>query len=315
MTTIPPITIPAEPPMPKSLPTCPGDGICGNANSGGAGAGDGAGAGSVDWSLLQTLLQKLPDLLSEYGLLGIATSPRLTGPYAVRPRELINCFVLFVGLVALLNRRTQAGRIHSVHRVVPRVGIGLPGLIDQRIHAQELPRGRVVVAPNCSLLRRPGQELCNCERLVDRERTRTKQPRRPERMALPSSTRSAPWMPLTLQTNEYLTWMGVHNYAATTIENRRRYLGYFADFARDAGLTQPSEVTYEIVVDYQAALHAVSKGRRDSPIGGHPGPTSRARYPVLHLDAPRAPNQREPDVGPLDAPSRSPTTRGHPQQC
>ena len=30
-----------------------------------------------------------------------------------------------------------------------------------------------------------------------------------------------------VDTNHYLTWMGVHNYAVTTIENRRRYLGYF----------------------------------------------------------------------------------------
>ena len=29
-----------------------------------------------------------------------------------------------------------------------------------------------------------------------------------------------------VDTNHYLTWMGVHNYAVTTIENRRRYLGY-----------------------------------------------------------------------------------------
>ena len=34
------------------------------------------------------------------------------------------------------------------HRVIPSVGIGLTGLVDQRIHAKELPRGRVVVAPN-----------------------------------------------------------------------------------------------------------------------------------------------------------------------
>jgi len=34
----------------------------------------------------------------------------------------------------------------------------------------------------------------------------------------------------------YLTWMTVHNYAATTIEDRRRYLGYFSEFARSAGI-------------------------------------------------------------------------------
>jgi integrase/recombinase XerD len=60
-------------------------------------------------------------------------------------------------------------------------------------------------------------------------------------------------------TDEYLTWMGVHNYAITTIENRRRYLGYFADFARNAGVIEPSAVTYELVVEYQATLHTYRK--------------------------------------------------------
>ena len=42
----------------------------------------------------------------------------------------------------------QPQRIRAIDRVVPGVGVGLPGLIDQGIHAQELPGGRVVVAPN-----------------------------------------------------------------------------------------------------------------------------------------------------------------------
>jgi len=37
--------------------------------------------------------------------------------------------------------------IHRIHRVVPGVGVGLPGLVDQRIDAQELSGPRVVVAP------------------------------------------------------------------------------------------------------------------------------------------------------------------------
>ena len=61
------------------------------------------------------------------------------------------------------------------------------------------------------------------------------------------------------EANGYLTWMTVHNYAVTTIENRRRYLVYFSDFARSAGVEQPSEVSYELVVAYQEALHAYRK--------------------------------------------------------
>ena len=62
-----------------------------------------------------------------------------------------------------------------------------------------------------------------------------------------------------VEANGYLTWMTVHNYAATTVENRRRYLGYFAEFARSAGALEPSEVSYELVVAYQGALHAYRK--------------------------------------------------------
>jgi len=61
------------------------------------------------------------------------------------------------------------------------------------------------------------------------------------------------------EANGYLTWMTVHNYAATTIQNRRRYLGYFSEFARSAGVAEPAGVSYELVVSYQEALHAYRK--------------------------------------------------------
>jgi integrase/recombinase XerD len=61
------------------------------------------------------------------------------------------------------------------------------------------------------------------------------------------------------ETNAYLMWMTVHNYAATTIENRRRYLGYFSEFARSAGEVDPAGVGYELVVSYQEALHSYRK--------------------------------------------------------
>jgi integrase/recombinase XerD len=62
-----------------------------------------------------------------------------------------------------------------------------------------------------------------------------------------------------IESNAYLSWMTVHNYAATTIENRRRYLGYFSEFARSGGVLEPAGVTYEVVVSYQEALHAYRK--------------------------------------------------------
>jgi integrase/recombinase XerD len=59
--------------------------------------------------------------------------------------------------------------------------------------------------------------------------------------------------------DDYLKWMTVHNYAATTVENRRRYLGYFSEFAGSAGVVDPCEVTYELVVAYQEGLHHYRK--------------------------------------------------------
>jgi len=58
---------------------------------------------------------------------------------------------------------------------------------------------------------------------------------------------------------DYLTWMIVHNYAVTTVGDRRRYLCYFRVFAEDAGATSPSEVTYELVVSYLEHLHHYRK--------------------------------------------------------
>jgi hypothetical protein len=118
-----------------------------------------------------------------------------------------------------------------------------------------------------------------------------------------------------LETNQYLTWMGVHNYALTTIENRRRYLGCFGNFARDAGLTQPADVTYEIVVDYQAALHGYRK------VDGTPLSVAtqvQRLVPVTQFFTWMRREHRisvNPTSDLLMPPSRSPTTRGHPQQC
>jgi hypothetical protein len=41
----------------------------------------------------------------------------------------------------------QPQPIHRIDRVIPGVGVGLPGLVNQGIDAQELPGGWIVVAP------------------------------------------------------------------------------------------------------------------------------------------------------------------------
>ena len=47
---------------------------------------------------------------------------------------------------------------------------------------------------------------------------------------------------------QYLSWMEVHNYARTTIENRRRYLDYFMEFTQCRGVDDPSLVTFECLL-------------------------------------------------------------------
>ncbi len=56
------------------------------------------------------------------------------------------------------------------------------------------------------------------------------------------------------QITEYLEWMKMHNYAHTTIENRRRYLGYFEAFTDTKGIDDPAFVTFECLLGYQQQL-------------------------------------------------------------
>jgi integrase/recombinase XerD len=58
---------------------------------------------------------------------------------------------------------------------------------------------------------------------------------------------------------EYVLWLGVHNYATTTIENRRRYLGYLACFLGVEGIYESQDVTYEDLKAYQEHLFAHRK--------------------------------------------------------
>jgi integrase/recombinase XerD len=53
---------------------------------------------------------------------------------------------------------------------------------------------------------------------------------------------------------QYLRWMKVHNYAATTIANRECYLTYFAAWAEQQGLCKAGEVTLEDLLAYQTHL-------------------------------------------------------------
>lgn len=62
---------------------------------------------------------------------------------------------------------------------------------------------------------------------------------------------------------EYLDWMGVHNYAKTTIISRRHYPGYFCAFATRQGLTASEAVSLEDLLAYQQELFQHRKANGD----------------------------------------------------
>lgn len=53
---------------------------------------------------------------------------------------------------------------------------------------------------------------------------------------------------------DYLSWMEIHNYAATTVISRTYHLRYFVSFAQRRGIEDSPAVTLELLIDYQAAL-------------------------------------------------------------
>ncbi len=58
---------------------------------------------------------------------------------------------------------------------------------------------------------------------------------------------------------QYLLWLGVHNYARTTIGDRRRYLSYFTCFLSARGVTDSACVTFDHLKEYQEELFAHRK--------------------------------------------------------
>ena len=59
-------------------------------------------------------------------------------------------------------------------------------------------------------------------------------------MASPSAVvQGAVMTPIEADAAQYLEWMEIHNYAAKTIDCRRRYLGYFFAFVAPLGSMKP----------------------------------------------------------------------------
>jgi len=57
----------------------------------------------------------------------------------------------------------------------------------------------------------------------------------------------------------YLEWMGVRNYSAKSAESRALYINYFMQWCEDRGLTQPCEITKQVMERYQRYLYHYRK--------------------------------------------------------
>jgi integrase/recombinase XerD len=63
-----------------------------------------------------------------------------------------------------------------------------------------------------------------------------------------------PSSPLAAMLERHLADLGVKNYSEYTVKNRRTHIGFFVDWCRDRGLTEPTEVTRPILEHYQRYL-------------------------------------------------------------
>jgi len=54
---------------------------------------------------------------------------------------------------------------------------------------------------------------------------------------------------------EYLEWMQATNYAERTVDQRRKYVGWFIAWCEERGVTRPGEVTRPVLERYRRELH------------------------------------------------------------
>ncbi|MEW4368072.1 site-specific tyrosine recombinase XerC [Aliikangiella maris] len=57
----------------------------------------------------------------------------------------------------------------------------------------------------------------------------------------------------------YLEWMGIRNYSDKSKESRELYINYFIQWCEERGLTQPAEITKQIIERYQRYLYHYRK--------------------------------------------------------
>ena len=68
-----------------------------------------------------------------------------------------------------------------------------------------------------------------------------------------------PTTPLAAAMEKHLEALQAQNYSPFTVKNRRVHLGYFVQWCRDRGITEPTEVTRPILEHYQRHLFQYRK--------------------------------------------------------
>ena len=72
--------------------------------------------------------------------------------------------------------------------------------------------------------------------------------------------------PLEAAVARYLEWIATHAFSEDTVATRRAYLGYFHDWCRERGLSEPVEITRPILERYQHWLYQYRKSN-GQPLG------------------------------------------------
>jgi integrase/recombinase XerD len=86
--------------------------------------------------------------------------------------------------------------------------------------------------------------------------------------------------PIASDVQEYLLWLGIHNYARTTIADRTRHLDRLVTFAEVRGVHAVDDVTFELLADFQHQLFCYRKAN------GRPltfGTQTQRLIPIQHF--------------------------------
>jgi integrase/recombinase XerD len=86
--------------------------------------------------------------------------------------------------------------------------------------------------------------------------------------------------PIQVDVQEYLLWLGIHNYARTTIADRTRHLDRLVAFAEARGVHHVCEVTFDLLAEFQHRLFIYRKAN------GQPltfGTQAQRLIPIQHF--------------------------------